>query len=106
MDLQHHADELSSDAIISAFIMSQLPYIVFNVMQDVHLPSNLVVVVPYRFWYVRVIVIILAQSLRLVGYVWAGKMEQSTPLNSLNNIVERCDYYFWDPNNSTLTLLN
>ena len=69
MNLQHHADELSSDAIISAFIMSQLPYIVFNVMQDVHLPSNLVVVVPYRFWYVRVIVIILAQSLRLVGYV-------------------------------------
>ena len=42
MDLQHHADELSSDAIISAFITSQLPYIVFTMMQDVHLSGNLV----------------------------------------------------------------
>lgn len=48
---QHHADELSSDAIISAiFITSQLPYIVFNVMQNVHFQGNLVgrLVVPYE----------------------------------------------------------
>lgn len=46
---QHHADELSSDAIISAFITSQLPYIVFNVMQNVHFQGNLSrLVVPYE----------------------------------------------------------